>query len=112
MLNAQFVERAGVLLEVLGMPRMVGRVLGALLQAPPTGFTPANLAESLQVSRAAISSALQQLLLAQSTPSTGITKKLKPVNTSVQIEDMGNSQDFVSGWQQLAKDTITCIEQP
>lgn len=63
MSHSQFVERAGVLLEMLGMPRMAGRVLGALLQAPAGGNTPAELAETLQVSRAAISGALQQLAL-------------------------------------------------
>ena len=61
--NSQFVERAGMLLEMLGMPRMTGRVLGALLQAPATGHTPAELAGQLQVSRAAISGALQHLKL-------------------------------------------------
>lgn len=45
------------------MPRMTGRVLGALMQAPAQGLTPAELAGTLQVSRAAISGALQQLSL-------------------------------------------------
>lgn len=74
MSNTQFVERAGVLLEMLGMPRMAGRVLGALLQAPPTGHTPAELAETLGVSRAAISGALQHLALmglSETAPSPG-----------------------------------------
>ncbi|GHG09333.1 hypothetical protein GCM10017783_22330 [Deinococcus piscis] len=56
------------------MPRMTGRVLGALLQAPASGYTPAELAAELQVSRAAISGALQQLNLmglSESVPNPG-----------------------------------------
>lgn len=70
----QFVERAGLLLEGLGMSRMAGRVLGVLLIAPPQGSTPAELAAHLQVSRAAMTSALQQLTLmglVESVPNPG-----------------------------------------
>lgn len=59
----QFVERAGVLLEMLGMPRVAGRALGALLTAPPGGATAAELAETLQASRGGISAALKHLTL-------------------------------------------------
>ncbi|GAA5532793.1 GbsR/MarR family transcriptional regulator [Deinococcus aluminii] len=59
----QFVERAGLVLEMLGMPRVAGRVLGALLTASPRGATAAELAELLQASRAGLSTALKHLTL-------------------------------------------------
>lgn len=59
----QFVERAGLVLEMLGMPRVAGRVLGALLTAPPRGATAAELAERLQASRAGLSTALRHLTM-------------------------------------------------
>lgn len=59
----QFMERAGLLFEMVGMPRAAGRVLGALLVAPAGGLTPAELAGRLQASRAGISGALKHLTL-------------------------------------------------
>lgn len=59
----QFIERSGVMLELAGLPRAAGRVLGALLTAPPRGHTAAELADALQASRAGISTALRQLIL-------------------------------------------------
>ncbi len=61
--SQQFMERAGLLFEMVGMPRAAGRVLGALLVAPPNGLTPAELAASLQSSRAGISGAVKHLML-------------------------------------------------
>ncbi|MFC6666742.1 GbsR/MarR family transcriptional regulator [Deinococcus radiopugnans] len=61
--SEQFMERAGLLFEMVGMPRAAGRVLGALLVAPAGGLTPAELAERLQASRAGISGAVKHLTL-------------------------------------------------
>ena len=61
--SGQFTERAGLLFEMVGMPRAAGRVLGALLVAPVGGLTPAELAERLQASRAGISGAVKHLIL-------------------------------------------------
>ncbi|WP_165795313.1 GbsR/MarR family transcriptional regulator [Deinococcus koreensis] len=61
--HLQFIERAGVMLEMIGMPRVSGRVLGALLCAPPGGHTAAELAATLQSSRAGISTGLKHLTL-------------------------------------------------
>lgn len=58
-----FVEKAGVMLEMLGLPRMVGRTLGGLLTAPARGSSAGELAELLQASRASLSTALKQLTL-------------------------------------------------
>ncbi|GHF31550.1 DNA-binding transcriptional regulator GbsR (MarR family) [Deinococcus metalli] len=59
----QFIERAGVLLEMIGMPRISGRVLGALLCAPPGGHTAAELSSLLQSSRAGVGTGLKHLTL-------------------------------------------------
>lgn len=59
--RGQFVERAGVMLELVGIPRVAGRVLGALLTAPPEGHTAADLAGLLRASRAGISTGLTYL---------------------------------------------------
>ncbi|MBZ9714538.1 GbsR/MarR family transcriptional regulator [Deinococcus multiflagellatus] len=61
--HLQFVERAGVLLEMIGMPRLSGRVLGTLLCAPPGGHTAAEVAALLQASRAGVGSALKHLTM-------------------------------------------------
>lgn len=61
--HEQFVERAGVMLEMLGMPRVAGRTLGALLTAPPGGMTAAELAATLHASRAGVSTAVNHLTL-------------------------------------------------
>ncbi|GGR39524.1 hypothetical protein GCM10008957_55420 [Deinococcus ruber] len=61
--HEQFVERAGVFLEMLGMPRVAGRTLGALLTAPADGMTAAELAATLHASRAGISTAVNHLTL-------------------------------------------------
>lgn len=48
-------------------------------------------------------------LVSQGNVSSGIQKKLLPLNTTTQIEDMSAAKDFVSGWQQMAGDILTCI---
>ncbi|THF88708.1 hypothetical protein E7T09_05895 [Deinococcus sp. KSM4-11] len=59
----QFIERAGVMLEMIGMPRISGRVLGALLCGPPGGHTAAELSTQLQSSRAGVGTGLKHLTL-------------------------------------------------
>lgn len=47
----EYIEEAGLLLERFGLPRMTGRVLGALLLAEPLEQTAEELAATLQASR-------------------------------------------------------------
>ncbi|KQZ70747.1 MULTISPECIES: GbsR/MarR family transcriptional regulator [unclassified Nocardioides] len=58
----QFVEDLASMLSGMGFPRMPSRVFAALLGAPGAGMTSRELAESLQVSPAAISGAVNYLL--------------------------------------------------
>jgi DNA-binding transcriptional regulator GbsR (MarR family) len=59
--KAQYIEQVGVVLEAYGMPRMWGRVLGALLVADPPEQTAEQLAETLRASRGSISTATRIL---------------------------------------------------
>ena len=52
----------------------------------------------------------QMCLITESALAKGLLAKLKPVNTTVQVEDMSNSKDFVSGWQAIARGVKSCIE--
>ena len=52
----------------------------------------------------------QMCLINQSTTSKGLLAKLKPINTTVQIEDMSDSQDFVEGWTTMAQQINHCID--
>jgi len=51
----QFVEDAGIILELVGLPRMAGRILGWLLICDPPHQSPQELAEALQASKGSIS---------------------------------------------------------
>ena len=57
-----FVERAGVVIEHLGMPRMAGRVLGWLHICEPPHQSPGELVTALQASKASISTTLRLLM--------------------------------------------------
>jgi DNA-binding transcriptional regulator GbsR (MarR family) len=51
----QFVEDAGIIFELVGLPRMAGRILGWLLICEPPPQSPQELAEALQASKGSIS---------------------------------------------------------
>ena len=60
--RASYAEDFGLLFEGFGLPRMVGRVLGALLISDPPELSAEELAEVLQASRGSISSATRSLV--------------------------------------------------
>lgn len=57
----EYIEEMGVLMERFGLPRMPGRVLGALLMADPPEQTAEALAATLQASRGSISASTRTL---------------------------------------------------
>jgi predicted transcriptional regulator len=59
--RAAFIEEMGLLMAGLGLPRMAGRVFGALLLADPPEMTAEELAETLRASRGSISGATRLL---------------------------------------------------
>jgi DNA-binding transcriptional regulator GbsR (MarR family) len=57
-----YIERWGLVFEASGIPRIAGRIWGALLTADPPHRTPEQLADLLGVSRASISTNSRLLL--------------------------------------------------
>jgi DNA-binding transcriptional regulator GbsR (MarR family) len=58
----RFVEEIGLVFDSMHLPRMAGRVLGAILLGPADGATAADLAEMLQASKGSISNMTQLLI--------------------------------------------------
>lgn len=67
---AHVVEQFAALLETYGFPRMSGRIVMALMVTESAGLTAAELAETLQVSPAAISTSMRYPL------AVGLVEKL------------------------------------
>lgn len=57
-----FVEEAGLLFELVGLPRMAGRIFGWLLISAPPQQSLSELAESLQASKGSISTMTRLLI--------------------------------------------------
>lgn len=57
-----FVEDVGVLFEMVGLPRMAGRIFGWLLVSNPPHQSPGELAEVLQASKGSISTMTRLLV--------------------------------------------------
>lgn len=53
--------------------------------------------------------AKQMCLIAESKPAKGLLVKLQPVKTTVQVEDMSNSKDYVQGWTMMAQEISNCV---
>ena len=58
----RFVEEIGLVFDSMHLPRMAGRVLGAILLGPADGSTAADLAAVLQASKGSISNMTQLLI--------------------------------------------------
>jgi len=58
----RFVEEIGLVFDSMHLPRMAGRVLGAILLGPADGPTAADLAGTLQASKGSISNMTQLLI--------------------------------------------------
>ena len=58
----RWVEEIGLVFDSMHLPRMAGRVLGAILLGPADGLTAAELAETLQASKGSISNMTQLLI--------------------------------------------------
>lgn len=54
--------------------------------------------------------AKQMCLISSSQPAKGLLAKLQPIRTTVQVEDMSDSQDFVEGWTRMAQQMNNCID--
>jgi DNA-binding transcriptional regulator GbsR (MarR family) len=59
--EAEFVDRLGLFMEMLGGPRTMGRIYGWLLICDPPQQSLTELAEALSVSKASVSTVARQL---------------------------------------------------
>lgn len=57
-----FIEESGILFEMVGLPRMAGRIFGWLLISNPPHQSPSELAEVLQASKGSISTTTRLLM--------------------------------------------------
>jgi DNA-binding transcriptional regulator GbsR (MarR family) len=57
-----FIEDIGLFFEQMGLPRMAGRVMGVLLISDPPAQSLTELAEALQASKSAVSTAARLLV--------------------------------------------------
>ncbi len=55
--------------------------------------------------------AKQMCLVTQSKLAKGLLAKLQPVQTTIQAEDMSDSQDFIEGWRRMAQQIQDCIAE-
>jgi DNA-binding transcriptional regulator GbsR (MarR family) len=58
----RFIEEIGLVFDSLHLPRMAGRVLGAILIGPADGLSAAELVEALQASKGSVSNMTQLLI--------------------------------------------------
>lgn len=94
----EFIEEIGLAMESQGMPRMAGRILGALLMADPPEQSAEQLANVLQASRGSIST-MTRLLEAP-----GLIERVsKPGDRKVYYRNRPDA------WFQATRDQVTSI---
>ena len=94
-----FIEEVGLLFEMVGLPRMSGRILGWLLICDPPHQSNSELIEALQASKASISTMTRQLM------QTGLIEKI-----SLPGERRDYFQIKPNAWSQIAKQRISQIK--
>lgn len=60
--HTHFIEEVGLMFELVGLPRMSGRIFGSLLISDPPHQTHGELAETLQASKGSISTMTRMLI--------------------------------------------------
>ncbi len=94
-----FVEEAGLLFEMLGLPRMAGRIFGWLLISKPPHQSPGELAEVLQASKGSIST---------------MTRLLMQIGLIERMSLPGQRRDYfrvrMNAWSELTKQRLTQIQ--
>jgi len=87
-----FIEESGILFEMVGLPRMAGRIFGWLLISDPPHQSPSELAEVLQASKGSIST---------------ITRLLMQIGLIERISLPGQRRDYFrikpDAWSQLTR---------
>ncbi len=60
--RGRFIGETGLVFESLHLPRIAGQIFGALLLAPPEGYTANDLIEMLQISKGSVSGMTRLLM--------------------------------------------------
>lgn len=93
-----FIEESGILFEMVGLPRMAGRIFGWLLISDPPHQSPSDLAEVLQASKGSIST---------------ITRLLMQIGLIERISLPGQRRDYFqikpNAWSQLSRQRMAQI---
>lgn len=93
-----FVEEAGLLFELMGLPRMAGRIFGWLLISNPPHQSLGELAESLQASKGSVST---------------MTRLLIQISLIERISLPGKRRDYfrikINAWSQLTEQRLAQI---
>lgn len=93
-----FIEESGILFEMVGLPRMAGRIFGWLLISDPPYQSPGELAEVLQASKGSIST---------------ITRLLMQIGLIERMSLPGQRRDYFrikpDAWSQLTRQRMAQI---
>lgn len=96
--HRQFIETVGISFELVGLPRMAGRILGWLLISNPPYQSPGELADVLQASKGSIST---------------MTRLLTQLGLIERTSLPGQRRDYLrikpNAWAELTKQRITQI---
>lgn len=97
--HQQFIETVGLAFELVGLPRMAGRILGWLLISNPPHQSPAQLADVLQASKGSIST---------------MTRLLTQLGLIERTSLPGQRRDYfcikANAWAELTKQRIVQIK--
>lgn len=95
----RYIEEMGLLMESFGLPRMWGRVFGALLVADPPEQTAEELAATLKASRGSISTA---------------TRMLEQTRLIERVSKPGERKDYFrnkpDAWHEITKRRVTALD--
>lgn len=96
--QTHFVEEVGLLFELVGLPRMAGRIFGCLLISEPPQQSSGALAEVLQASKGSIST---------------MTRLLLQIGLIERVSIPGDRRDYFQikshAWTQLSQQRLTQI---
>ncbi len=104
--RASYVEDFGLVFEGFGLPRMVGRVLGALLISDPPELSAEELAGALHASRGSISSSTRSLIqmgLVQRLTKRGERRDYFRVKPGAWDEFMRHELESLARFRQMAE---------
>lgn len=110
--RASYVEDFGMFFEGFGLPRMTGRVLGALMISEEPELSAEGLAQTLQASRGSISSStktLTQMGLVQRYTRRGERRDYFRVKPGAWEEMMRQEMESIKTWRGMAERGLAIV---